>query len=71
MSLNDSIIIDQVERHESYVRHIFRDALSGPKSTFNSFIERTKYDWYTVTELLSVDLIQNYAEKYNNMAAST
>ena len=30
MSSNYSIIIDKGERHEDYVRHIFRDPLSGP-----------------------------------------
>ena len=50
MSSNYSIVFDRREHHEDYVCHIFRDLLSGPNSTFNSFIERTKDDWDTVTE---------------------
>ena len=46
MSSNYSIIIDKREFHADYVRHIFRALLSVPNSTFNSFIERNKYDWY-------------------------
>ena len=49
MSSNQSIIIDKGEHHDDYVRHIFRYILSGPNSTFNFLIERTKYDWDTGT----------------------
>ena len=49
MPSNYSIFIDKVEHHEDYVCHIFRALFSGLKSTFNSFIERAKYYWYTVT----------------------
>ena len=52
MYLNYSIILDKGELHEDYVRHIFRDLFSRPNSTFNSFVERSKYDWYTETEVL-------------------
>ena len=45
MSSNYYIIIDEGERHEDYVRHIFRDIFSGPSSIFNSFIEKMKDDW--------------------------
>ena len=44
ISSNFSIIIDKVERHKDYVRHIFRDIFSGPNSTFSRFIEITNYD---------------------------
>ena len=57
MSSNYSIILDKIERREDYVRHIFRAILSGTNLTFNCSIKRTKYDWYTVTEVLEVDLI--------------
>ena len=69
MSSNYSIIVYNVERHEDYVRKIFRDILSGPNSTFNSFIESNKDDWFTGTEILKGYLIQNATEKYNNMVA--
>ena len=52
MSSNSSIIFDKVESHEYYVHHIFRALLLGPNSTFNCFIERSKYYWDTVTEFL-------------------
>ena len=45
MSSNYSIGLDKGQRHEDYVRHIFRYLLSGPNSTFNFFIARTNYDW--------------------------
>ena len=51
MPSNYSIIIDKGECREDYVRHIFRDILSGPKSTFNCFIEITKEDWDTEREV--------------------
>ena len=44
--------------------------MSGPNSTFNRFVERTKDDWDTGTKLLSGYLIQNYINKYNNMVAA-
>ena len=44
MSSNYSINIDTRERHEDYVRSIFRDLLTGPNPTFYCFIERTKDD---------------------------
>ena len=33
------IIIDKGELHEDFVRHIFRDILSGPNSHFNHFLK--------------------------------
>ena len=69
MFSNYQIIIDKWEQHGDYVRHIFRDILSGPNSTFNSFIERTKDYCYTIREVPEVKLIQNTNEKYNNTAA--
>ena len=51
MFSNYSIIIDKGERYEDYFINIFRALLSGPNSTFNSSIERTKYDWDTGTEV--------------------
>ena len=39
MSSNYSIVIDKVEHHEDYVRHIYRAILSGTNSTFNISIE--------------------------------
>ena len=47
MYSNYSIIIDKGELHKDYVRHIFRNILSGPNSIFNRFIERAKDDWET------------------------
>ena len=41
------MIIDRVERHKDYLLCIFRDILSGPNSTFNSFIEITNKYWET------------------------
>ena len=49
MSSNYTIIVDKGESNEDYVRHIFRDLLSGTNSTFNHFIERAKDDWYIGT----------------------
>ena len=69
MSSNYSIILDKGERHEYYVRHIFRDILSGPNSTLKYFIKISKDYWDTVTEVLEGDIIQNATEKYNNMVA--
>ena len=34
ISSNNSIILDNGELHEDYVRHVFRDLLSGPKLNF-------------------------------------
>ena len=70
MYSNYSIIIDKGEIHEDYVFQIFRDLLSGKKSTFNSFIENNKDDWDTGREVISVELIHNGTEKYNNMTAA-
>ena len=47
MSSNYPIIIDKGELHEYYLRYIFSDLLSGPKSTLDCFIERNKDDRYT------------------------
>ena len=57
MSLNYSNIIDKVELHEDYVRHIFRALFSVPNSTPNRLIERNKDYLNTVTEFLAGDLI--------------
>ena len=43
---------------------------SGPKSTFNHFIESTKDDLETGTEVLAGETFQNAIDKYNNMVAS-
>ena len=67
MYSNHSITIDKVEHSEDYVRHIFRDILAGPNSTFYLLVERTKYDWETERELPELELINNATEKYNNM----
>ena len=50
MSSNYSIIIDKIERHEDYIRQIFRALLSGKNSTFDRFIEITKNYWNTRPE---------------------
>ena len=47
MSSNYYIIIDKGKIHEDCVRHIFRALFSVTNSTFNRFIERAKYYWYT------------------------
>ena len=70
MSSDYSIIIDQVEIYEDYVRHIFRDLFSGPNSTFYGIIESNKYNSDTVTEVPAGELIQNATEKYNKMVAA-
>ena len=57
MYSNYSIVIDKGESHDDYVRHIFRDILTGPKSTLNCFIERTRDDRETGTELPPAELI--------------
>ena len=54
MSSNYSINIDTGERHEDYVRHIFRDLLTGTDATFDYFIERTKEYWETVREVTEI-----------------
>ena len=71
MSSNYSIVVDTGERHEDYVRHIFRALLSETNSTFNSFIERTKDYWDTVTEDPARELIHNATDNYNNMVSTT
>ena len=45
MFSNHLIIIDKVERHEDYVRHIFRDLLSGKNSKLNGVIKRENNYW--------------------------
>ena len=70
MSSQYCIIIDLGDQRESCVRHIFMALLSGPKSTLNSFIERNNYNWDTVREVPSVELIQNATKKCNNMVAA-
>ena len=50
MSSYYSIIVNNAELHKDYFRHIFRDLLPGPNSTFNSFIENIKYNWDTRRE---------------------
>ena len=67
MSAKYSNILDKWEFCEDFFRHIFRSLLSGPKSTLNFFIESTKYDWDTGSEVLEGYIIQNYTEGYNNM----
>ena len=57
MSSNYSIIIDKRELLVYYVRHIVRDILLGPNSTFNCLIERSKDYWETMIEVLEGDLI--------------
>ena len=52
------------------MRQILRDLLWGKNPTFYHFIEITKDDWDTVSELLSGEIIQNSTEKYNNMVAA-
>ena len=59
MSSNYSIIVDKGEIHEGYFCHIFKALFLGPNSTFNHFIENTKDDWDTGTEVPEGELIQN------------
>ena len=54
MSSNYSINKDTRERHEDYVRRIFRDLLTGTDSTFGCSIERAKDYWETVREIPSI-----------------
>ena len=54
MSSNYSINVDTGERHEDYVRRIFRDLLTGTDSTFGCSIERAKDYWETVREIPSI-----------------
>ena len=70
MPSNYSIVIDKVDRHEYYVRHIFRSLLSVPKSTFNTFIEKAKDDWETKIEFAERKLFQNANYRYNNTVSS-
>ena len=70
MYSNYTIIIDERELHEDYICNIFRDILSGPKSTLNNFIEIRNNYWDAVTEVPSPEIIYNATEKYNNMLAS-
>ena len=51
LSSNCSITIDKVEQHKDYVCHIFRGTFSVPKPTIKYFIEVTKDDWDTETEV--------------------
>ena len=44
--------------------------MSGPDSTFNRFIERSKDYLYTGIEVLEVPLIQNATEKYNTTVSA-
>ena len=70
MSSNYRINIDTGERHEDYVRCIFRDILEGPNSTLDFFIERNKDDWETGKEVQEIWLIKNDTEKCNKMVSS-
>ena len=70
MSLDYSIIIDKGEQHENYIHHIFIDLFSGPNSAFSRFIEKTKGDCYTFTEVPTREIIHNATYKHNNMAES-
>ena len=70
ISSNYSIIIDKGEHHKDYVWHILRDILSGKISTPNYFIEMTKDDWDTGTELTAGELINDATEKYNNTVSA-
>ena len=49
ISSNYSIMLYKGKHHEDYVRHIFMYLSSGKNSTFNSFVERCKNNWYTGT----------------------
>ena len=69
MSSNYSIIIDKRECHEDFVRQIFRALFTGPNSTFNRFIQRTKDDWYMGEEVPEGELSHNATQKYNDMVA--
>ena len=53
MSSNYPINIETGERHEDYVRYIFKDILEGTNSTFDFSIERNKYYWETGIEVLA------------------
>ena len=69
MYSNYSINIQKRKRHEYYVKQIFRDILTREKSTLNIFIESTKNDWDTGTEVPEGELDKNSTEKYNTMVA--
>ena len=69
MSSNYTIFIDKGDFHEDYDCHLFRDLLSPTNSNFNCFIEITKDDWYTGSEILASDIIRNTTDNYNNMIA--
>ena len=58
------------QHNDYYVLHIFRDTFSGQNSTFNHFIERTKDDRDTCTEVPSLEIIQNATDNYKNLVAS-
>ena len=70
MSSKCTIIIDKDGFHEKYVHCIFRALLLGTNSTFKMLIELIKYEWYTVTEIKAVDLIQNATDKYDIIVTS-
>ena len=53
MSSNYSINIDIVESHDDSDKRVFRGILTGKKSTFGCFIERTKDYWETGREVPS------------------
>ena len=65
MSSNDTIIIDKGERLAIFF-HISRALLLGPNSTSNIFIETTKDNLDTGSEILASDLIRNSTENFNN-----
>ena len=70
MSSNYSIIIDKLECHADYGRHIFRDILSRPNSTFNCFMKRTKDDWDTGRQFPAGEIINNSTKMCNNMVSA-
>ena len=53
MSSNYSINIDIVESHDDSDKRVFRGILTGQKSTFGCFIERTNHYWETRIEVPS------------------
>ena len=58
-----TIIIYKGEYHEEYILHLLRPLLLGPNSTFNCFIQRTKYEWYTGIDISLGELIGNFIYK--------
>ena len=53
--------------HEDYIMDLYSALLSTKNEVFKSFIQRSKDDWETGSNVSAEELIAMSTEKYNNM----